>query len=74
MAAYKQRIAKYYNVQVKLKSFQKGDLVLRWAKISKPTEQNKLASNWKGPHRIIDVIHPGAYRIENLDGSIILRT
>ena len=29
MMTYKQRIAKYYNARVKLKSFQKDDLILR---------------------------------------------
>ena len=74
MAIYKQRIIKYYNAWVKSKSFQKDDLVLRRAEVSKPTKQGKLALNWKGSYRITDVIHPEAYRIENLDGSIILRT
>ena len=45
MMAYKQRIAKYYNIRIKPKSFQKDDLILRQAEVSKPTEQDKLASN-----------------------------
>ena len=71
---YKQRITKYYSTQVKSKSFQKGDLILRRAKVSKPTEQGKLALNWKGSYRVTDVIRLETYKIENLDGSIILCT
>ena len=58
----------------KTKLFQKGNLVLGWAEVSKPTEQCKLAPNWERPYQITDVIHPRAYRIENLDGSAILHT
>ena len=39
MAIYKQRIAKYYNVYIKPKSFQKDDLVLRGAEVSKLTDK-----------------------------------
>ena len=38
MVAYKQRVVKYYNAHVKMKSFQKDDLVLRRAEVSRPTE------------------------------------
>ena len=74
MVAYKQRIAMYYNAQIKSKSFQKDDLILRRVEISKPGEQDKFAPNWEGPYRISNVIHLGAYRIENLDGSCIPHT
>ena len=74
IAAYKQRVIKYYNTRMKSKSFQKGDLILRRAEVSKSNEQDKLAPNWKRPYQIIDVIGLGAYRIENLNGSCIPRT
>ena len=48
MAAYRQRVAIYYNVQIKAKEFQASNLVLRRAKVSKPTEQGKLLPNWEG--------------------------
>ena len=38
MIAYKHIVAKYYNARVKPKSFQKGDLILRRAEVSKPTK------------------------------------
>ena len=70
--AYKQRIAKYYNVRIKSKSFQKDDLILRQVEVLKHTKQGKLALDQDGPYRITHVIRSRAYRIENLDGSIIL--
>ena len=38
MAAYKQKVARYYNAQEKLKFFHEEDLVLYWDKVSKPSE------------------------------------
>ena len=43
MAAYQQRIACYYNLWVKNKLFRMGDLVLRKAQVSQPTEVGKLS-------------------------------
>ena len=51
-----------------------GDLILRRAEISKPTEHDKLALNWKKSYRIADVIHLGAYKIKNLNESVIFHT
>ena len=45
MASYQQRIAHYYNLRVKLKTFRCGDLMPRWVKVSKSIEQDKLAPN-----------------------------
>ncbi len=45
MARYQQKTAQYYNARVKVKSFKAGDLVLRRAEASRPTEQGKLAPN-----------------------------
>ncbi len=45
MAKYQQRMAQYYNARVKIKSFKEGDLVLRKAEASQPTEQGKMAPN-----------------------------
>ena len=56
MLTYKQKVARYYNTKVKPKIFQKGDLVLHQAEVSKSMEQEKLALNWEGPYRVIEVI------------------
>ena len=57
MTTYCQWVAKYYNSQVKPKEFQAGDLVLRWAEVSWPTEQGKLSPNWEGLYRVDEVVH-----------------
>ena len=38
MAAYKQKVAHYYNSQIKSKAFKAGDLVLRRAAASQPQD------------------------------------
>ncbi|XP_038977891.1 uncharacterized protein K02A2.6-like [Phoenix dactylifera] len=43
MARYQRKTAQYYNSRVKAKLFKVGDLILRRAEASQPTEQKKLA-------------------------------
>ncbi|XP_038973062.1 uncharacterized protein LOC103706605 [Phoenix dactylifera] len=74
MAKYQQRTAQYYNARVKVKSFKVGDLVLRRAEASQPTEQGKMAPNWEGPYQIARVQRPGAYKLRSLDGTPIPRS
>lgn len=73
MASCQQQVAQYYNARVKTKIIQ-PDLVLQQVKISKPTEQGKLSPNWKGPYQISKVIQLGDYKLEELDGTAILKT
>ncbi|XP_038977811.1 uncharacterized protein LOC120108299 [Phoenix dactylifera] len=74
MVRYKRKMAQYYNSRVKAKLFKVGDLILRRAGASQPTEQGKLAPNWEGPYRIARVQRPGAYKLESLEGTPILRS
>ena len=60
--------------KVKAKLYRAGDLVLRQAEVSRHTEQSKLSPNWEGPYRVTEVLHRGAYRLEELDGKPIPRT
>ena len=71
MAAYQQKVARYYNRRVKKKMFRPGDLVLRKAEVSKPTEQEKLSPNWEGPYRVAETLRPGAYKLEYLEGMTV---
>ena len=71
MAAYRHRVAKYYNSRVKSKIFRLRDLVLRRTEVSKPTEVGKLSPKWEGPYQIIKVIRLGAYRLQRMDKSIV---
>ena len=74
MAAYQQKVARYYDRKVKRKIFWPGDLVLQKAEVSKPTEQGKLSPNWEGPYIVTETLRPGAYKLEYLDGMVVPRT
>ena len=74
MAAYQQKVARYYDRRVKKKIFQPGDLVLRKAEVSKPTEQGKLSPNREGLYRVTETLRPGAYKLEYLDGMVVPQT
>ncbi|GAB2301736.1 hypothetical protein Dimus_038281 [Dionaea muscipula] len=75
LAAYQQRVARYYNIKVRPRHFQIGDLVLRDAKFEGGREATgKLACNWEGPYQISEVLRPGTYRLKALDGRDIART
>ena len=73
MASYQERVAWYYNSQVKPKIFRIGDFVLRRVEVSKPTKQEKLSPNWKGSYKILTILRPGVYKIENLGGMKIFQ-
>ncbi|CAA7041951.1 unnamed protein product [Microthlaspi erraticum] len=69
---YQQATARYYNANVRGRRFGVGDLVLR--KVFQNTAElnaGKLGANWEGPYRITNIVRPGAYKIETLDGKTI---
>ncbi|XP_018453716.2 uncharacterized protein LOC108824836 [Raphanus sativus] len=72
---YQHAAAKYYNSNVRNRRFHVGDLVLRKV-FQNTTERNagKLGANWEGPYKIIKVVRPGSYEIENMRGVKIPRT
>ena len=71
-AAAKQRLAKRYNLKVRQRGFQEGDLVLK--KVTDPKNKGKLAPNWEGPYRVLRNLNNGAYKLETLEGIEIPRT
>ncbi|GFS34966.1 hypothetical protein Acr_00g0037010 [Actinidia rufa] len=71
-AAYKSRIAKYYNERVKHRSFLPGDLVLRRVTLStRDPSAGKLGPTWEGPYKVIKVSRPGTCWLEDLDGKAL---
>jgi len=70
MAAYKQKIANYFNTKVKKRTLHVGDLVLREVANNRvnPSE-GKLGPNWEGPYRIYETLPGGAYRLETMGGN-----
>uniref|UniRef100_A0A2N9I314 Reverse transcriptase domain-containing protein n=1 Tax=Fagus sylvatica TaxID=28930 RepID=A0A2N9I314_FAGSY len=67
LASYQQQLKKGYNKNVRPRSFQQGDLVLR--KVlgnTKNPNDGKLGPNWEGPYRV-DQYGVGAYHLEDLN-------
>ncbi|KAH7848252.1 hypothetical protein Vadar_000131 [Vaccinium darrowii] len=58
VVVYQQRMAGYYDAQVKPRSFRPDDLVL-----------GKLGPNWEGPYKILRHTKTEAYRIATLRGK-----
>ena len=72
IAHYKQQAARYYNKNVRTRTFQIGDWVLR--KVFQNTREigaGKLGPNWEGPYEIVKVIGNGAYKLQTPDETRI---
>ena len=65
-AKYLEGLRRYYNRNIKGRSFNVGDLVLR--KKQKTEGMHKLSSPWEGPYVVKEVTRPGSYRLCELDG------
>ena len=65
---YQNLMAKYYNLRVRHRDFQVGDLVLRKATgaIRDPS-QGKHGPNWEGPYKIASWQRKGTYHLKMLD-------
>ncbi|XP_077215729.1 uncharacterized protein LOC143850356 [Tasmannia lanceolata] len=74
MAAYQQRVARYYNSKMKERAVKTGDLVPQRAEVSDPHNSRKLAPTREGPYRVSRILQPGSYRLESLEGDPIPRT
>nr|CAN82844.1 hypothetical protein VITISV_005761 [Vitis vinifera] len=74
MADYQQRASAHYNRKVKPRSFKNGTLVLR--KVFENTTEmgvGKLYANWEGPYIVSKASESGAYHLQKLDGTPLLR-
>jgi hypothetical protein len=72
-AIYQQNLRRYHSRQVRGRVFNKGDLVLRL--IQEKKGMHKLSPPWEGPFIINQVLHNGAYRLEDpASGAITERT
>ncbi|XP_074293569.1 uncharacterized protein LOC141620654 [Silene latifolia] len=75
MATYKQTAAKSYNKNLRLRTLQVGDLVLRKVFLNtKNQSAGKFAYNWEGPYRIEGIVGNGAYKLETMDGEAVPRS
>jgi hypothetical protein len=66
-ARYLEGIRRYHDRNVKERSFNVGDLVLRC--IQNTEGLHKLSSPWEGPLLIAKVTGPGSYRLQTLEGD-----
>ncbi|GAV67028.1 hypothetical protein CFOL_v3_10537, partial [Cephalotus follicularis] len=74
VAAYQQRVSRYYNKRVNPRPLREGDLVLRNSAIADPTgTRGKLAPNWEGPYKVKRVLRPGIFKLETLGDREIPR-
>ena len=62
---YLEGLRRYYNHNIKGRSFAVGDLVLR--RKQKTKGMHKLSSPWEGPYVVKEVTRPGSYRLRDLD-------
>ena len=58
-AVYQQDLRRYHSHQVKTRTFQEGDLVLRL--IQDQTDMHKLSPPWEGPFVVSKNLHNGSY-------------
>ena len=73
--ALKHHTAKRYNTNVIPRKIENEDLVLRRANIKlPPLGQGKLAANWEGPYRVVEVLGKGAYKLSMLSGFEVPRS
>jgi hypothetical protein len=68
-ARYLEGIRRYHDRNVKERSFNVGDLVLR--RIQNTEGLHKLSSPWEGPFTVAKVTGPGSYRLHTLEGEDI---
>ena len=66
IAKYLEGLRRYYNRNVKGRSFTVGDLVLH--RKQKTEGLHKLSSPWEGPYVVKKVTRPGSCRLCDLDG------
>ena len=74
MADYQQRASAHYNSKVRPRSFKNSTLVLR--KVFENTAEmgaGKFQANWEGPYIVSKASESGAYHLQKLDGTPLLR-
>ena len=69
---YQRKTARYYNQNVKPRSYTSGDLVFKkLLPARKNPAHGKLGPNWEGPYIISRVIRLGNYELQTEEGKIL---
>ncbi|XP_057520371.1 uncharacterized protein LOC130800739 [Amaranthus tricolor] len=72
--AQKKKMTRSFNRLVKTKHIHEGDYVLRKVEATgKIVEKGKLGANWDGPFKIIRIIKPGTFELEDMKGKKLPR-
>jgi hypothetical protein len=58
---YEQQLCRYDDLNMRERSFNVGDLVLRHIQNTK--EMHKLSAPWEGPFIVMEVVSPSTYRL-----------
>jgi hypothetical protein len=64
---YEQQLQRYHNRNVRERSFNVGDLVLR--RIQSTKGMHKLSAPWEGPFIVMEFVSPSTYRLQWADGQ-----
>ena len=61
---YQQKVAQYYNKNIRVRTFKIGDWVLRRVfQNTKEVGAGKLGPNWEGLYKITKIVGHGAYKL-----------
>ena len=67
-AKYQQALRWYHSRWVWGRAFNVGDLVLCLVQSNK--DRHKLSPPWEGPYVVVEVLRPGAYRLNTINGEV----
>ena len=68
-ATYQQSLHRYHDRNVRERTLQVGDLVLR--RVQNQGNSNKLSPKWEGPYTVVEVTRPGSFRLAMEDGRVL---
>ena len=73
LVAHQQKVARYFNKQVKAQKFFVGDMVLRRVFLNtKDSTSGVLGPNWEGPYQVVEVLDSRVYKLGKYDEKMQL--